>query len=195
MSFILDALKKSEAERQQQGSAEFSSVPSSTDSPRPTRWLWMLAALLGFNLAVLLGLVFILNEPPEAPAPIELTPDTAADDAIPTATTPSFVDEVAKARERRPVAKEPGAILPMPSTTPPRIPIIDELRLNGTLQLAELHIDIHVYSEVADERFVFINMVKHRENSQLDEGPIVAEITPDGVILEYHGLIFLLPRE
>lgn len=63
------------------------------------------------------------------------------------------------------------------------------------LQLPELHIDIHVYSEVADERFVFINMVKHREQSQLNEGPVVAEITLDGVILEHHGLTFLLPRE
>ncbi|MCH8059030.1 MAG: general secretion pathway protein GspB [Proteobacteria bacterium] len=191
MSFILDALKKSETERQQQGSAEFSSVPSSTDDPRPTRWLWMLAALLGFNLAVLLGLVFILNEPPEAPAPVGLTTDTAAVDAALATSTPSFVEQVAKVRERQ----TPAPILPTPSTTPSRIPTIDELRLNGTLQLAELHIDIHVYSEVADERFVFINMVKHREQSQLNEGPVVAEITLDGVILEHHGLTFLLPRE
>jgi len=191
MSFILDALKKSETERQQQGSAEFSSVPSSTDDPRPTRWLWMLAALLGFNLAVLLGLVFILNEDPEAPAPIGLTTETAAVDATLATGTPSFVEQVAKVRERQP----PAPISTTPSTTPSRIPTIDELRLNGTLQLPELHIDIHVYSEVADERFVFINMVKHREQSQLNEGPVVAEITLDGVILEHHGLTFLLPRE
>ena len=195
MSFILDALKKSETERQQQGSAEFSSVPSSTDNPRPTRWLWILAALLGFNLAVLLGLVFILNEPPEAPAPVGLTTDTAAVDATVVTSTPSFVEQVAKVRERQSAATKPAPISPTPSTTPSRIPTIDELRLNGTLQLAELHIDIHVYSEVANERFVFINMVKHREQSQLNEGPVVAEITLDGVILEHHGLTFLLPRE
>ena len=195
MSFILDALKKSETERQQQGSAEFSSVPLSTDNPRPTRWLWILAALLGFNLAVLLGLVFILNEPPEAPAPVGLTTDTAAVDATVVTSTPSFVEQVAKVRERQSAATKPAPISPTPSPTPSRIPTIDELRLNGTLQLAELHIDIHVYSEVANERFVFINMVKHREQSQLNEGPVVAEITLDGVILEHHGLTFLLPRE
>lgn len=72
---------------------------------------------------------------------------------------------------------------------------IDELRLNGTLQLPELHIDIHVYAEDPAERFVFINMKKQRENSQLDEGPVVAEITTDGVILKHQGSTFLLPRE
>ena len=49
MSFILEALKKSETERQQQGSAEFSSVPTSSEKPNPARWLWLLAVLLGHH--------------------------------------------------------------------------------------------------------------------------------------------------
>ena len=72
---------------------------------------------------------------------------------------------------------------------------IDEVRLNGTVQLTDLHLDIHVYSDSPEERFVFINMTKLREQSQLEEGPSVAEITRDGVILEYQGTTFLLPRE
>jgi hypothetical protein len=38
-------------------------------------------------------------------------------------------------------------------------------------------------------------MVKHREQSRLDQGPVVSEITPDGVILAYEGKTFLLPRQ
>jgi hypothetical protein len=38
-------------------------------------------------------------------------------------------------------------------------------------------------------------MAKHREQSKLEEGPVVVEITPDGVILEHQGTTFLLPRE
>ena len=75
------------------------------------------------------------------------------------------------------------------------MPTADELQANGQLQMAELHLDIHVYSEKPDERFVFINMVKHREKSRLAEGPVVQEITPEGVILNYSGTLFLLPRE
>ena len=89
----------------------------------------------------------------------------------------------------------------MPTAQPPAtetrsgLRTIDELRLDGVLQLAELHLDIHVYNDDPVERFVFINMDKHREQSQLDEGPVVREITRDGVVLEYQGQVFLLPRE
>jgi hypothetical protein len=38
-------------------------------------------------------------------------------------------------------------------------------------------------------------MVRHREKSRLAEGPVVQEITPEGVILDYRGTRFLLPRE
>jgi general secretion pathway protein B len=63
------------------------------------------------------------------------------------------------------------------------------------MQLPDLHLDIHVYSEVPKDRFVFINMSKLREGSQLAEGPVVAEITPDGVVLGHQGQYFLLSRE
>jgi hypothetical protein len=58
-----------------------------------------------------------------------------------------------------------------------------------------MHLDIHVYSSESEDRFVFVNMSKYKERATLDEGPVVREITPDGVILEYLGTKFLLPRE
>ena len=57
MSFILDALKKSETDRQQQGSAEFAGVPTSNRREKPPRWLWVLGLLLAVNVVVLLGLL------------------------------------------------------------------------------------------------------------------------------------------
>ncbi|MGI9199423.1 MAG: general secretion pathway protein GspB [Woeseiaceae bacterium] len=205
MSFILDALKKSETERQQQSSAEFSSVPASTGSPSPARWLWMLGALLLVNFAVLIG---ILLKP------------SATEDAVPLAAieepaatnTSNFEEQVAVAidnqAEQRPtpvpqieeplatVVTEPAAAPTTSSrVTEATVPTMDELRLEGTLQIAEMHLDIHVYSEVPKERFVFINMNKHREGSQTAEGPVVREIRTDGVVLEYQGRVFLLPRE
>ena len=58
-----------------------------------------------------------------------------------------------------------------------------------------MHLDIHVYSGQPADRFVFINMSKYKERSTLTEGPLVKEITPQGVILEYGSTVFLLPRE
>jgi len=205
MSFILDALKKSETERQEQTGAEFSNVPSSSGEPQSFKWLWILALLLLVNVVVLFGILLREDEAPDTPAPVEQTPVEQNQPA-----SASFEDRVAEARQNQPEPDTTTAESPplqtantAPVETPPqtvsqsrpRLMTIDELRLNGTLTLPELHIDIHVYAEDPAERFVFINMKKHRESSQLDEGPVVAEITTDGVILKHQGSTFLLPRE
>ncbi|MFZ9052365.1 MAG: general secretion pathway protein GspB [Woeseiaceae bacterium] len=206
MSFILDALKRSENERQQQGNAEFSSVPTGSDSPRSSRWLWLLGVLLAVNLAVLLG---ILLRPDRQPTAMTAMPPAEESISLPLPTDKAadspagFAERVAEAREEQSVMAPAAASTPAPAPEPQRsntsqsasVPTIDQLRLDGSLQIAELHLDIHVYSEVPGERFVFINTNKHRERSQLPEGPVVREITPAGVILDYQGQTFLLPRE
>ena len=203
MSLILDALKKSETERQQQGSAEFSNVPASSPSASPARWLWILAVLLLVNFAVLIG---ILMRSDDAPA-VVTAPDTPADEVVQPAA--GFAEQIAEAVASQPkpapkerqeppatsVASSPQVASATNGTTQASVPTIDQLRLAGTLQIAPLHLDIHVFSENPADRFVFINMVKHREDSRIAEGPVVREITTDGVILEYQGRAFLLPRE
>ena len=219
MSFILDALKKSENERQQQSGGEFSSVPTSPGDARPARWLWLLAALLAINVAVLLGILMRpdvsgTSAPEFEEVQLPATPAAKEPGAAEPAATASFADRVEQARRQQPpqTAAEsiseanagpaaqatPAPPTPQTSAAPgsrERIPTIEELRLNGTLQLPELHIDIHVFSQNPADRFVFINMAKHREQSQLEEGPVVREITADGVILQYQGRSFLLSRE
>ena len=203
MSFILDALKKSENERQEQSSAEFSSVPSSSGNPGPARWLWMLGVLLIINFAVLIG---ILIKPSPTASAIKL--ESAA--AIVENTSNSFEEQVADAVDNQatqappPVATETSStalvaakpvVKRTSNTSVAIVPTIDELALEGSLQVAPMHLDIHVYSETPADRFVFINMNKHREGSKTAEGPVVREIRADGVVLEHQGRVFLLPRE
>jgi general secretion pathway protein B len=207
MSFILDALKKSETDRQEQGSAEFANVPTSDESRGPPRWLWVLAFLLAINLAVLLGLL-LRADTPEATLPVS---GEQPAETMPAAGD-SFADQLQGVRDRQPAvaaarqSEAPAAArtqetpaqaaaAQQPGYSLRALPTAEELRVNGTIQMAELHLDIHVYSEVPADRFVYINMVRHRENSRLAEGPIVREITPEGVILDYSGTEFLLPRE
>ncbi len=215
MSFILDALRKSENDRQEQAEAEFATVPSSPDTPAVPRWLWILGGLLTINAVVILGLVLRPDPPPYTASPITMP---ASEPAAATAEdTATFSDQVAKARKNQPdrsvpePTPAPETSRPVQSTTRTRttpvsvdnlptgiaaaLPSLMELRADGTLQLPELHVDIHVYSDVPGERFVFINMNKYREHSRLDEGPTLNEITSDGVVLEYRGIAFQLPRE
>jgi general secretion pathway protein B len=215
MSFILDALKKSETDRQQRSSAEFSKVPASSEPGRAPRWLLVLGILLAINLVVLLGLFLRPSGDAEIlPSPtsgeinhaaatelrvVEQEATKAPDDQ------PSFATQVAEAKINRPPDSKTGAapptFAPLPEVNEERprqtagLPTIYEVVANGSVVLPELHLDIHVYSEVPADRFVFINMSKQREKSQLSEGPIVKEITPEGVVLAYRGKSFLLPRD
>jgi general secretion pathway protein B len=218
MSFILDALKKSESERQRQAPAAFATVPSSEGGPRAPRWLWVLGGLLAINLVVLLGLFLRSGAGPST------TPTVAQSvgvDESPSQAVARFAEQIEAAKlseslrrasTSNPLSQRQGvseaSIEAVPATaidTPTAIPsvarssaslpTIYELQANGVLTLPELHLDIHVYSETPEDRFVFINMSKLREQSQLAEGPRVEEITPDGVVLDHRGTTFLLPRD
>jgi len=221
MSFILDALKKSESERQEQADTEFATVPSSPATPTAPRWLWVLGSLLIINIVVLLSLMLRQDAPPvvseAAPNPVAVGAASAANiaavDVTPSTNTPttestSFADQVAVARQNQPARSTPVpqqatatnitpvvSVANLPQSAAAILPSLAELRANGRLQLPDLHVDIHVYSDVRSERFVFINMNKYKENSSLDEGPVLKEITSDGVILEHNGIAFILPRE
>ena len=207
MSFILDALKKSETDRQQQSSAEFAGIPTSPKAPSIPRWLWVVGILLAINLAVLIGLLLKPDATPVATSP----PATEEILVLEEASRPSFEDRAAVARQNppeqqitssEPVLPRQDSVRPVlisqdPSSIPSSeiYPSFQEVRVSGSIDLPDLHLDIHVFSAVPKDRFVFINMSKLREGSRLDEGPVVTEITPDGVVLRHLGQSFLLPRD
>jgi general secretion pathway protein B len=214
MSFILDALRKSETDRQEQSVAEFSGVPTSPQTRTLPRWLWIVGLLLAINLVVLIGLV-VKPGPVTTQQPLPVTEravDPAATPASIDLPQPSFAERAATARQSPPEqqqiavveAKEstqdfvrPVLISQDPASVPARdlYPTLQEVRVSGSINVPELHLDIHVFSQDPDDRFVFINMTKLREGSALAEGPVVAEITPHGVVLRHEGQNFLLPRE
>ncbi len=207
MSFILDALKKSETDRQQQGGAEFSTVPSATPGAGTPRWIWGLIALLLVNAVAVAWLLLRPQPAQPTPSPAAAPIQSSEAAAAPTNDSPSFEARVAKARALQPAGEPETPVVrqaPAPEARPEPVvrqavaddvPTLLDLRARGELALPDLHLDIHVYSEAAAERFVFVNMVKHREGSVLTEGPRVAEITVDGVVLDYQGRRFKLPRE
>ena len=158
MSFILDALKKSENERQEQSDAEFATVPSSPDAPAAPRWLWILGGLLAINVVVVVALM-LRSETTSTRSPVAAPTPSASSDAA------SFSDQVADARRSEPALTQPVpspvvqrtnaaatqrtpvSVANLPVTRAAILPTLTELRANGTLQLPDLHVDIHVYSE------------------------------------------------
>jgi len=215
MSFILDALKKSEAERQRQSTPGIADLPQAAPNQAPRRWLWAVGGLLVINLAVLGGLL-LQSRQAGGPAPVPSGAPSVEPAAVSVATdsareapgmAPPVTPQPRQVAEERPIVTTPIERNRAPETRPELAPgprpatvadgpvSFNELRASGDLQLPDLHLDIHVYSDMAADRFVFVNMSKYKENAVLSEGPRVTEITPEGVILEFRGQEFLLPRE
>ncbi|MGD8976122.1 MAG: general secretion pathway protein GspB [Gammaproteobacteria bacterium] len=77
MSFILEALKKSENARQRQSGPGFAGLPEKTQARKNVIWPWVIGALLLVN-AVIIGVVLLRDGPgpspvsaPSLPAPAE----------------------------------------------------------------------------------------------------------------------------
>ncbi|MEM9207984.1 MAG: general secretion pathway protein GspB [Pseudomonadota bacterium] len=116
MSFILDALKKSESARQDTNSPGIADVPTLQRPPGAPRWILPVAALLGVNLLALLYLVLRSDAAPPPLAkqePVE-TPLSSPPRAE---TTPTA--SVATRRESTELA---GQAAPPPTTRQP-VPI------------------------------------------------------------------------
>ncbi|HTV98508.1 MAG TPA: general secretion pathway protein GspB [Steroidobacteraceae bacterium] len=257
MSFILDALKKSEVERQRQAIPGLMDVRTAPPRARFPAWAAALAVLLAVNLAVLAVVLTRsgwLDRQPPRPAPRAASSAPApATAAAATATAPSGTTAPAAAPAPSVAAlpaaggaaatrdhfspmdpapqyapEIPAADLPPPTATQSSraahhlasldsggqhasrtpdpvldddksdnevLPSISELNLSGQQALPELHLDVHVYATKPAERFVYINMHKYREGDTLQEGPLVEHIRRDGVVLDYRGLRFVLPRQ
>ena len=217
MSFILDALRKSENERQQQATPGIADVPY--QKPRATRgrWLAVIAIILVLN-AVLVGALLLRDEEPAPTATrvIEERPVPTAPAAPPRrpAQVPVARDDVRPLAEEVPPAESAAATTIRPTPTSPAAtpapvsapaattsssadggpPSMTQMVLDGRLEMTPLRLDMHVYASQTSERFVFINMSKYRQGDTLKEGPTIDEITPDGVILSYEGQSFSLNR-
>ena len=227
MSFILDALKKSESDRQQQNSPDFTQVPTGSDKPSSSRWLLIVGVLLAINAVVLSVVMLKPDATSIETAPVATENDQALNDDSKTDDTEPFRDLVANARREQTEPSSPPAVETAPeprvdeappaavpaaasvqsdnietiiNTAPPTksadvYKTFNQVRVEGSVQLPDLHLDIHVYNNNPGDRFVFINMEKYKENATLKEGPTVAEIVPEGVILNASGTRFLLPRQ
>jgi general secretion pathway protein B len=234
MSFILDALKKSELERQRQTVPGLMDTRSTARRRTLPRWAIALGVLLAINLMVLTYVLMrkstlVPQAPPSAQSSFRIKPDAplpaapaspsspenfspmdaapvyapeipvAATAATPGVASPTAADRLGAVdrsavhpnRQADPVLSNEDA----QADSQEVLPSISELSLSGAQALPELHLDVHVYATRATERFVYINMRKYHEGSALQEGPTVERIRRDGVVLNYQGLRFILPRQ
>ncbi len=213
MSFILDALRKSETERQRQATPSLADAQYQVNKKKRGIWVPALVAILAANLLIIGYMSFddsrdVSDTSPLADEsasgvverPLAIPAEEFAGDRTIAVETP--MEEPVIAAPAEPATKIVAAAEPVTgsasSSMPPALailPSMQQLTLSGQLSLSPLHLDIHVYAGQVEKRFIFINMNKYREGDRLEEGPTVEEITTTGVILLHQGNRFSLERE
>ena len=239
MSFILDALKKSESDRQRQSGPSLFEVKVAPPRRRLPIWALAIAVLLGINVIVISWMLLrrpavqqpaAANSPPPtapavhdvpaaraAPTPlaVQSTAPAAGGVATPPATphaeasgpspAPAPSASSGQSAGQPPAGDNPSDDAPAvePGTTTGfgtsgggqaggEMPLYQQIVTSDNLP--PLHLDMHVFADRPQDRFVLINMHRLGEGDTLQGGVHVDAIRPDGVVLSYQGTQFLLPR-
>ncbi len=212
MSFILDALKKSETERARQAGPALLEMRIVRPPQRLPAWAMMVGALLIAIVAVLGWLAWRPASAPVALAPSVLVPAATSAPAQPAAATiittrPQENTAEVASNAAGTGTGEPGTAEPNPADTEPAVApdprtARSESAATGLHNYAELggaapelRLDMHVYAANPAERYAFINMHKVHEGDVTPEGAQVRQITREGVVLEFRGSEFLLGRQ
>jgi general secretion pathway protein B len=224
MSFILDALKKSESDRQRQSGPALYEVKVAPPRSGLPPWAIAVVILLAVNLAI--GLWLLLRHPathaatvaeaapaaapiaapiPSA-APLAVAPAPGPTPTVAPATVPvAAAVPASDAGHADSLTPEDYAPATEPATaslgghvrrgTESGVPLYQDAAITPGTNIPALRLDLHAYAARPQDRWVMINMHKVREGDTLPEGVRVDSITPDGAVLSYHGSSFLLPRD
>lgn len=220
MSYILEALKKSDQQRQRGAAPTLQAAQVTVAAPKRPLFIYY-----GLLAAVLLGAGIMIGwlrpwqpeqpppetEPIAAPAPLAAPPEmlskTAQEFPAPNLTRAGQpVPVVGAIKPNNPAlvsSGTPSAPAPIPDKTIPEKPAslvgvaqeqkaipMDELPLQIRQEIPAMTVQLHAYSSNPSERLVYINSTKLREGGSLMLGLRLEQITPDGMIFSYKGYRF-----
>lgn len=215
MSYILDALKKSEQERGHGNIPDVQTMHSSSLNYRTEKkayWPYILIAAVVLNLLAII--YFIVDKQPieniEATAPqtsvaiqteSEATPEKTETAEQPATVTSSenkntaIEKAEAETTKTKTQAAEKTETIAIKTETPAanqqtRILEFYELPESIKQELPSIVISAHVYSTNPLQRSIVINNNFLEEDEYVLDGLILHEITPDGAIFNYKGTLF-----
>jgi general secretion pathway protein B len=223
VSFILDALRKSEHERQRSAAPGLSQVPLATPQPQLPRWALGVIGVLVAAVLVIGGAWWQSsrgpavassprNDSPAAtversvelptPAPRNTAPQQAAPSRLPASDQSSLSAAAGSSTGGGSARAEADVAAPL---SPPRVltnlpddavalPSVTMLAAEG-VAVPPLRLELHAFSAQPRDRFVFINGRKYVEGDRLVEGPTLVAIEPTGAVLTHAGRRFMLVQE
>ncbi|RJG06872.1 hypothetical protein D3870_13465 [Noviherbaspirillum cavernae] len=217
MSYILDALKKAEAERSLGAvpnlhAQPFVAAPSADRSAWRTPWSWATLAILAAAGALALLQPWRAPVPPGASAPMPVAPNpplpqVATAPAAPAHTAPPVaaketppppparVKSVKPAlAEKKPapqpvakVVKESKPAADTPAANEPPVVTLRELPESIQREVPRLTTNGYIYSSNKADRTVLINQKLLHEGDQIAPDLTLEKLTPSGMVLNYKG--------
>lgn len=187
MSYILDALKKSDEQRQRGATP---TLPSTQPAPAAPKLSYF--GYYGAYAAVLLfaGIGIGWWHPWQEEQPERATERLAARPVMPNIEQAT----IAPRAEQPEMAGKPEQRLPAPATATvdqeQKATTLSDLPLAIQQELPEMKIQLHSYSSKSANSIVSINSRMMKEGDSLAPGLVLEQITPDGVILSYKGYRF-----
>jgi general secretion pathway protein B len=187
MSYILDALNKSEEEKQQHRTPSLNTIHQKPNKKRTQNrsWTAILSLLILMNLVGLMIWLFFFSGSSSRPTLSRTQPDVSSS---PVSTAPS---------RRTPSSVAPSVTPPeLTSSKSGRAQISPSVSLEKPLEsaavpdlinqeIAAIRFSSHIYASDADLRMVVINGQPLRENARFGSALELSQITEDGVIIQY----------
>lgn len=201
MSFILDALKKSENKRRRKSGQNPRTIlePIPRNNIRSRTWILGILTLLLVNAALLLWFFGFWQQPSSQPtealsadvAPIGADiEESVVPQAIYSATQQNTEPVVAVTPKQQPLAKA----LPVPRSEK-KIYSFVQLPVAIQRQIPPLQMSLHAYNrDDSAASLVQLNERIMRAGDMVADHIRLEQITADGAVLYYDGYRFLLPR-
>ena len=206
MSYILEALKRADADRKVEVATPAGRRPAVITTPRPL-WPWLVGGGLVLN-ALVGGVVFLVvrgsSPAVSAPSPagVERTEAVPEPPPAPPSAPPQRTAPVRSAETRPPAAStQPAApaqvTVPPPANREPLARSQPEAKAvaappppaasNLQERASKLKIEVLVWSDNPKERMVFLSGRKYVEGQTLTGGEVIEQIAQDGIVLVHEG--------
>jgi len=201
MSYILEALKKSDQQRQRGATPTLQVAQVTVAAPKRPMFIYygLLAAVL-LVTGIMIGWLRpwqteqppVETEPMATPSPIPITEQAV-----------HLAGEMQPGNSALISSGPSSAAAPAPDKTMPEKPAspadvaqqqealpLNELPLQIQQEIPAMTVQFHSYSNEPSERLVSVNSIRLREGGSLMLGLRLEQITPDGMIFNYKGYRF-----
>ena len=205
MSYILEALKKSDMQRQRGNAPTLQVVQLPLPAPKHTSFIYYGLVALVLLAGIMIGLlrpwqaeqVQSEMEPIARETPVAIPQQNALAPLTMPQEIPGNTVHRLPAQNAAP-AVEPNAAAPMQQKSSrldevaqeQQTMLLNELPSAIRQELPEMAVQLHAYSSKPGESLVSINSIRLREGGYLMAGLKLEQITPDGMIFSYKGYRF-----